>query len=220
MLGRTLSVILLGITATLCGCSTAQRPIETIRASGDHFFKAGDWESARDEFAEIVSKYPGDADAQYKLGVSHLNLKETSAARRALEIAHARKPQNREYAASLAEAMFQQGDEARLIAFLRGRANATQQAADHIMLGRYAMALNDPDTARVAFDTAIEIDAGASADPYLDSSLLAERLGDIETAVRRLRQAISIAPHDFRVKDRLREMGEDPAKVVPLPPGR
>ncbi len=219
-LGRILTAAVIVNLATLGGCAGGNRPIETIRASGDHYFVAGEWESSRDEFSEIVAKLPGDWDAQYKLGVSQLNLKETSAARRALEIAHTRQPANREVAGALAETMFQQGDEARLMAFLRQRASTTQQAHDYLQLGRYAMALNDPDTAQVAIDTAIEIDAGKTADPYLESSVLAERLGRMDEAVRRLRQGLGINGDDFRVKERLRALGEDPAMVIPLPPGR
>lgn len=215
----TLSAAVLTL-ASLAGCAGTQRPIETIRASGDHYFRAGEWESARDEYAEIVSKYPGDPDANYKMGVAHLKLNENAAARRALETAYSAQRHNREYAAALAEAMYQQGDEARLFAFLRSRASESQETRDYLLLGRYAMALNDADTARVAFGTAIEIDSGKTTDPYLESAALAERLGQLEDAIKRLRQAMGINPNDFRVKDKLRGLGENPDKAVPLPPGR
>ena len=220
MMTRTWMALALLTALTLGGCSTAPRPIESIRASGDHLFKIGDWEGARDEFAEIVSRFPGDWDAQYKLGVSCLNLKDTSTARRALEIAYTRKPENRDVAAALAETLYQQGDETRLFAFLRDRAAKTQQVHDYLQLGKYAMELNDPDSARTAFETAIQIDDAKTTDPYKSSALLAERLGQLDEAVRRLRQAYGINLEDRRVREKLRELGEDPSTVTPLPPGR
>jgi Flp pilus assembly protein TadD len=214
------TVVLLSlITLSLGGCQAA-RPIDTIRASGDHMFRFGDYEGARDEYAEIVSRQPGDWEAHYKLGVCLLHTGDFAAARRSLEVAHTRKPDNQDVANALAEAMFRQNDEARLFAFLRERASRTQQVVAYQQLGRYSMELNDPDSARVAIDTAIEIDKGRTTDPYLDAATLAERLGQLDEAVRRLRQALGIDTRDYRVRERLRALGEDPDTLMPLPPGR
>lgn len=204
---------------TLGGCAAPPRPTETIRASGDHYYKIGDYEAARDEFAEIVSRYPGDWEAQYKLGMCCLQTGEFSTARRALEIANTRQPNNQDVANGLAEAMYRQGDEARLFAFLRQRAAATQTVDAYRQLGRYAMELNDPDSARVAFQTSVEIDNGQTTEPYLDAAALSERLGQLDDAIRRLRQAYGINPRDRRVTEKLRALGEDPTSITPLPPG-
>jgi tetratricopeptide (TPR) repeat protein len=219
MFSRTWMALAVLATLHLGGCATPPRPTETIRASGDHYYKIGDFEAARDEYAEIVSRYPGDWEGHYKLGMCCLQTQEFSTARRSLEIANAAKPANQEIANALAESMYRQGDESRLFAFLRQRAATTQTVEAHRQLGRYAMELNDPDSARVAFQTAIEIDEGQSADPYLDAAALSERLGQLDDAIRRLRQAYGINPRDRRVTEKLRALGEDPTTITPLPPG-
>jgi len=230
MLGRTCLTLALFLFATIClaGCATAQRPTEAIRESADHYFRIGDFEAARDEYAEIVSRWPGDWHAQYRLGLCFLETGELSPARRALEIAYTRIHERRavqprddqDVANALAEAMFRQGDESRLFAFLRERASSMQTVETHRQLGRYSMEMNDPDSARVAFDTAIQIDGGLTTEPYIDAAMLAERLGQLDEAIRRLRQAYGIKPEDRRVTDKLTALGENVATITPLPPGR
>src|SRR5438552_2026564 len=119
--------------AMLEGCQAA-RPAETMRASGDYRFNKGDFAGAADEYSEIVARYPGDWEAQYKLGLSQLELKNYSAGRRALEIAYTQRPRDPKVAQALAEAMFRQGDESRLFAFLRARAQDTQLPEAYEML--------------------------------------------------------------------------------------
>lgn len=211
-----LSVLAVSLYGTGCG----SRPTETIRASGDYRFKQGNYAMARDEYAEIVARYPGDWQAQYMLGRSLLRTNDFSGARRALEIAYSSRPDDPAIAEALAEVMLAQGDESRLFAFLRERATRAQTVESHLMLARYAMEMNDPDSAQRAVDTAIQIDNGRTTDPYLAAASLAERLGQLDTAVHRLRQAKGVNHNDVRVREKLRELGEDPATVLPLPPGR
>src|SRR5262245_5717634 len=212
-------IALASAAISLNGCNSGPRPIETVRASADHRFKVGKYAEARDEYAEIVSRYPGDWDAQYKLGMCSIHTQEYSAARRALETAYTHKP-NQMVADGLAEAIYRQGDESRLFAVLRGRAEQTQSVEGYVKLAEYSIALNDPDSAQTAIDTAIEIDQGRTTRPYIEAAKLAERLGHLEDAVKRLRQAYGINPYDQRIKQQLAAMGEDPNAVTPLPPGR
>jgi Tfp pilus assembly protein PilF len=116
--------------------------------------------------------------------------------------------------------MFQQGDESRLFAFLRGRAESTQSVEAYLKLAQYSIELNDPDSAQTAIDTAIEIDQGRSTGPYIEAARLAERLGHLDDAVARLRQAYGINPYDHRIMEQMKALGEDPKSVTPLPPGR
>ena len=216
------SWMMLGVlcSALVSGCTSGPRPIEEIRMSGEHRYKYADYDGARDEFAEIVSRYPGDWHAQYMLGLSMLKTNELSAARRALETASTHKPESQEVADALAETLFMQKDEARLFAFLRDRAAKTQSVTAHLALAKYAIELNDPDSARTAVDTAIQLDDGVSTEPYLEAARLAERLGQMEEAVRRLRQAYGVNPADPRVQERLVALGETMGDLAPLPPGR
>ncbi len=215
-----LAAMLLAMIATsLSGCTQQQRPMEVIRTSGDRYFRAGNYAQARDEYAEIVAAYPGDWEAQYQFGQCLIKTQEYSQARQALEIAYTLKP-TQEVANALAEALFLQRDESRLFAFLRERATSTKSTEAYLELGRYAMECNDPDTAKVAFDTAIEVDMGKTTGPYLEAAKLDERLGHLDQAIRRLQQAYGINKYDTRVTEALRRLGEDPSKIKPLPPGR
>lgn len=215
----TWAVLLLAVIVFAGGCTQQRRPAEVVRTSGDQKYRVGDYAGARDEYAEIVSQYPGDWQAQYKMGLCMIQTGQYARARQALETAYTLKP-NQEVANGLAQAMFMQKDESQLFAFLRQRATETRSTAAYIELGKYSMDLNDPDSAKVAFDTAIEVDQGKTTEPYLEAAKLEERLGHLDVAINRLRQAYGINPYDTRVIEMLRRLGEDPSKLKPLPPGR
>ena len=207
-------ILLSGAVLTAC-----QRPVHTIRESADFSFDHGDYDTAATEYAEIADRYPGDWRAQYRLGLCLLEIDELARARDALEVAHSHRPRDPGIANALAEAMYQQGDESRLFAFLRQRARSMQSPAAYLLLARYALEMGDPDSAQVALETAIVLDDGQTVDPYLAAASFAERLGDLETALRRLRQAYSIDQADARVIQRLKDLGEIPGPTIALPPG-
>ena len=216
---RILMTTMLVAATILTGCAM-QRPTHEIREAGDWHFKRGDYARAAQEYQEIAARHPGDWEAQYKLGLSLLETGDLRDARRALEIAHDRKPDNPDVVDALAEAMYRQGDEAQLFAFLRDRAQSTQTVRAYLRLGKYAAEMNDPDSAQVAVRTAIELDNGRTVEPYLVASEFAQARGQVDEAVRRLRQAYGINPDDERVLTRLRELGEIPGPTLALPPGR
>ena len=201
------------------GCAM-QTPVHVLRERGDAHFLRGEYEDAAANYAQVTDRYPGDWQAQYRLGTSLLETGDLTGARRALELAHSQRPGHDAVAAALAEVMFRQGDERQLFAFLRERAQSRQSAEAYRALGHYSLEMGDPDSAKIAIETAIALDDGRSVEPYLDAAALAERLGDMDAAQRRLRQAYGINPHDARVTERLRELGEVPGPSLALPPGR
>jgi tetratricopeptide (TPR) repeat protein len=219
MLAR-LSIALIVLSLILLPACAVHTPVETLRERGDAHFARGEHDRAAEQYSQITDRYPGDWEAQYRLGVSLLELDEPSEARRALEMAHSHRPGHDGIANALAEAMFRLGDERQLFAFLRERADSRQSPAAHLHLAHYAMEMGDPDSAQVAINKAIVLDDGRSVVPYLAAAALAERLGDMDLAVRRLRQAYGINPLDERVRTRLRELGEVPGPTLALPPGR
>lgn len=203
----------------LAGCQT-QRPVDQLRDRGDFYFERGDYRAAIDEYQEIADRYPGDWRAQHQLGRAALQLELFSRAQRALEVAHTLRPANHDIADDLAEALLQVGSHEQLFAFLRERAESSQSPRAWRQLGRYAMELGDPDSARTAFERAIIHDDGRSVEPYLDAARFAEEIGDLEVAVRRLRQAYGIDPRHREVRERLINLGEIPGPTLALPPGR
>ncbi len=206
-------LILIGV-----GCSGA-RPLETVRDRGDFLYDRGDYAAAGEQYAEIFDRYPGDWRAAYRLGECELELDRPSEARRWLEVAHTNNLRDPDIVDALAEAMFRLGDEARLYAFLKKRAESQQTVRAYLRLGRYAGDLGDPDSAQTAFQTAIALDDGEHIEPYLAAADFAESLGDMDEAVRRLRQAYGIDPGNDRVEQRLKDLGEVPGPTLAMPPG-
>jgi len=205
--------------AVLGGCA-GTRPIVTIRENGDDLMKRGDYAAAAVEYQEIVDRYPGDWRGQYKLGLCLIQLDRLAEARRALEVAHTRRPGDLDVADALAETIYRQGDDAHLFTFLRERADRLGTVHAYLRLAEYGLRMSDPDSALVAAETAIEIDDGLSVEPYLVAADVAERVGDVETAVRRLRQEYGIDPEDERISERLRKHGQIPGPTIVLAPGR
>jgi len=211
---------LLLLILMLAGGCASLRPVDQIRESGDVHFDRGEYARAAAEYREIVERYPGDWEAQYRYGLCQLELGNAERARTSIKVAHDRRPDDRDIADALAEAIFRTGDAPQLYAFLRSRVDSEGTAHAWLMLGRYSMELNDPDSARVAIDTAIALDPESSVEPYLAAADLAERLGDIPLAVRRLRQAYGLDPRNETIRRRLRGHGEIPGPTIALPPGR
>jgi len=212
-------VLSLVLAVSLTACD-GPRPVETLRTWGDWYFKQQEYDKAAGEYGEITDRLPGDWEAQYQLGLCFIETGRYDEARTALEIALTRRPKNEDVADALADAMFHQGNQNELFAFLRGRAESQQSVHAHLRRAEYALKLSDPDTAKVAIETAIVIDNGQTIEPYLIAADFAQQLGDLEMAVRRLRQAYGIDPYNKIVKQRLRDLGEIPGPTIALPPGR
>ncbi len=213
---RSITVILILAATLLHGCGYTST--EALRNNADFRFKRGEYQQATPDYSEIVARYPGDWHAQHRLGECFLQLGDPNRAREALEVAHSHRPNNTQIIESLAEAMFRQGDETRLFAFLRERAESTQSPAAYLRLARFSIELNDPDSAKLAIDTAISLDDARTVEPYLAAANLAQRVGNIDDAIFRLRQALGVDPEDKRVLQRLEELGEIPGPTLALPP--
>ena len=211
-----LPVLVVALVQVGCGA----RPIESVRDRADFQFDHQQYPSAATGYTEIVDRDPGDWRAQYRLGLCELELGNADRARTALEIAYARRPDDREVVDALAEVMYRQPDEEALFELLTERARTRQTVYAWMRLARYAAELGDADTAMAGFETAIELDAGKSVEPYVQTALFSRQIGDLDAALRRLRQAYRIDPEDPRVDKQLRELGEVPGPTLGLPPGR
>ncbi len=209
-------VLVVALVQVGCGA----RPIESVRARADFQFDHEQYPAAATEYAEIVDRNPGDWQAQYRLGLCELELGNAHQARMALEIAFANRPDNREVVDALAEVMYRQPDEKALFELLINRAQTRQTVYAWMRLARYAAESGDADTALTGFETAIELDAGKSVEPYVQTAVFSRQIGDLDAALRRLRQAYTIDPEDPRVDKQLRELGEVPGPTLGLPPGR
>lgn len=219
MLSTTFRMMLIVVAlAVATGCG--QRPVQTVLANADFQFDHGNYQKAATEYKEVTVRQPGYWRAHYQLGICLLELGKPTDARRQLEQALTSQPRDPDVIEQLAEAMLAEGDETGLFMFLSEQARVNPSTDAYLRLARFSLLLNDPDSAQTAVLRAIDIDAGATVAPYLQAAELAERIGDVETAVRRLRQAYGIDPRDERVQQRLRALGEVPGPTIILPPGR
>ncbi len=193
---------------------------EQLLADGEYAYRYGRYEEAAGDFRQVLDRYPGDVQANIGYARTQIALGNLDAARSALETAAASKPEDFQISLLLAEVLFKQGDTTRLYQLLRDRAIEQRRPEAWIVMARYSLELDDPDTAQAAVVSALEISDDSSPEPYLLAAELAERVGDQKEALRRLRQAYGLAPNDPRIEAMLREYGEVPGPTIALPPGR
>lgn len=218
---HSLAVALIAIAAigSLVGCVKGKSS-EQLLADGEHAYRYGRYEEAAGDFRQVLDRYPGDVQANVGFARTQIALGNLDAARSALETAAASKPEDFEISLLLAEVLFKQRDTTRLYQLLRDRAVEQGRVDAWIVMARYALELDDPDTAQTAVVAALEISDNTSPEPYLLAAELAERVGDQKEALRRIRQAYGLAPNDPRIDAMLREYGEVPGPTIALPPGR
>lgn len=209
----------LAAIAVLGGCVKGKSS-EQLLADGEHAYRYGRYEEAAGDFRQVLDRYPGDVQANVGFARTQIALGNLNAARSALETAAASKPEDFEISLLLAEVLFKQRDTTRLYQLLRDRAVEQGRVDAWIVMARYALELDDPDTAQTAVVAALEISDNTSPEPYLLAAELAERVGDQKEALRRIRQAYGLAPNDPRIDAMLREYGEVPGPTIALPPGR
>lgn len=223
MTTRSMTRVMLGVLLSLVvmasvGCASTSRPTESIRTSADRAYDRGQFEAASNDYAEIIARYPGDWQAQYQYGRCQLELDQPANARRALEIAQTRRPEDPDVVDALAEALYELEEESHLYALLRQQAEATGSPRAWLRLADYANRLGDPDSASMAIETAIRVDDGNTTAPYIAAADFNQSVGRLDAAVRRLRQAHWINPADQNVVSRLKALGEVPGPTLALPP--
>ena len=207
---RITPLILTSILITLASCN---RPANTVLMErGNYAMWQGRWSDAAIDYGKAIDQHPGDWEAQYKLGKCYLEMSDPLMASHSLAIAESIQPSNTDVADLLAISLLECGDNDRLFSFLQTRANKIQTTRAWTKLAEYSMAIDDPDSATTAINTAIELSNGQSAEPYIVAATFAERLGDSEAATSWWKEAWYINPQDQRVADALRSHG-----IVPGP---
>ena len=206
-----------GLIAVLAGCQS-QRPIQTVRESGDRAYRLQNYERANSDYAEVVDREPTDWRYRAKLGKTLLVLGRPIAAREHLAIAHERKPNEDTILEDYARAMLESEDYDTLHQTLTERARETQAGSDYVRLGRFDMYAGDADSAERALITAARLDAGQTPEPQLALATFYETVGDETQAVRRLRMALHTNLEHPEVNRRLREKGYIPGPTFALPP--
>src|SRR5690606_470155 len=127
--------ILIASSLALAGC-TQPRAVHLVKADGDRAFENRHYDAASVYYGEVVERRPGDWQAQYRYGLTMLELDRPHDARRALEIAAAHQPRDRTIRSALARAMYDQGATNDLFAYLRQEAQQSRDPNAYVDLAR------------------------------------------------------------------------------------
>lgn len=198
------------LAALLLTAGCAQRSIPAVERSGDWAMDRADYATAAEEYGEVVERSPGRSHSRVGLGKALLELDRPAEARPHLEVAIQQRPNDPQVAELLAESMLGSGDVDAMRRFLRARANASADAADYILLGRFAARAGDVDEAERALKTAARLDRGMTVEPQLALADFYTSVGDNEAALDRLAMALWIDPLSTDIQERIRAMGETP----------
>jgi tetratricopeptide (TPR) repeat protein len=206
--------LLITASATLFLSACGQPSTTTLMEKGSFAMWQGRWSDAAEKYTEITHMHPGDWEAHLNLGKCLLELDDPKGAAASLEIANTVVPSNLEVSDLLAECYLVAGDENKLFTFLESQAKEQQTVRAWMRFAEYAMVISDPDTATIAINTAIVLDNGTTAKPYIVSASFAEQLGDDALAIRRWKEAWAIDQTNKQVADALRGHGEIPGPTM------
>jgi predicted Zn-dependent protease len=207
----------LALLLPLAACH-APRALPAVREHGDLAFKKQQYETARADYQEYVSRKPGEAEVEMMLAKSLLKTGDPAAALTHAQIAYDLKPGHDEYIETYAEALFQAGKTDQLYKDLRSLAQDRGQIGDWTRLGRFAARMGDADGAEHALQTAAALDKGRTAAPQLALADFYKSIGAKDREKTRLRMALSLDPNNPDINRRLRDMGEIPGPSLQLKP--
>jgi tetratricopeptide (TPR) repeat protein len=216
----SVSLLVLAVVAAtpLVGCG-GPRPIHVSRAEGDFHYEWGRYEEAAPAYLEIIDRYPGDWEAEYRYGMCLVNLGRQKEARTHIETAAARNPDSQEVAFALADVYAKLNERGRLVQLLRSRATERNEVESWLKLAELGRQLNDLDLEDMAITAALQVKGDSQWKAYVRASQMAEAADRPEDAVRRIRQAYFLNPHSPIVINRLEVLGIPRGPDTALPAG-
>ncbi len=205
-MARWMAVLLIAALMAPIGCSTKKSLIE-LRADGQYALDHEKFDQAQMAYQQVLQAKPEDTVANYGLGQAYLALGDPMRARTHLGVAYQQSSHDPnltfEIGRQLAEAMAQSGDKQGMVVFLRDAAHSRGEVRDFLLWGDLAAKYGDPDSAELAYRTAIRIEPKPTITPYWELALFYESIGKTEAATQRLRQAYWIEPDNQQVLDKL-----------------
>lgn len=209
------------LATMLAGCSIP-KSLPQLREDGAAALERHEYEEAREAYAQVLERKPEDADANHGMGRILLATGDPLRARRHLSVAYHQVPHNPDLSfdigRDLAEAMAQSGDIQGMVVFLSDAARTRGQTRDYLLWGDLAAKYGDPDSAEIAYRTAIGTQETPTVEPYLKIAEFYESVGKIDVATQRLRQAYSIDPEHPEVLAKLQTYYAVVGPSLALPP--
>ncbi|MFO0827167.1 MAG: tetratricopeptide repeat protein [Phycisphaerales bacterium] len=214
---RALPLFLASVTiASLASCGP--RPVEVARKDADFNYDYGRYEIAAPSYLEIIDRYPGDWEAEYRYGMCLVYMGNAKEARTHIETAAAANPESREVAFALADVYAKLNERGRMVEILVARANSRGETESWIKLAELAHQLNDLDLENMAIANALRMRSDGQWQAYVYDAQRAEKHGEKDLAIRRLRQAYFVNPYSPVVITMLQERGEETGPTTGLPP--
>ncbi len=205
--------------------SCSQPSVDASRAEGDFHYEWGRYDQAAPAYLEIIDRYPGDWEAEYRYGMCLVKLDRPKEARTHIETAAAANPTNQQVAFALADVYAELNERGRLTQLLRDRAIERSEVESWLKLAELGRQLNDLDLEDMAITSALQVKGESQWKAYVRASELAESASTKNAAerqalaVRRARQAYFLNPYSPIVVERLRAVGFEPGPDAALPPG-
>lgn len=207
---------LAALTSVIASCGP--RPVDAARRDADFHYDYGRYAEAAPMYLEIIDRYPGDWEAEYRYGMCLVELGRPQQARTHIETASARKPDNREVCFALADVYASLDERARMTQLLKARAADFSDTGAYLKLATLARQLNDADLEEFAIQAALRMRSEGQWEAYVFDADRQTNAGDQQLALRRLRQAYFLNPNSPIVVAKLRERGEEPTPQTGLPP--
>lgn len=211
MMRTTLSAVTVSGLLLLAGCNAPnQGSLGDLATRGNTAFQGGQWEDALGWYNKYIERNPGDPDLRAQRGRTLLKLGRAYEAAADLRIASSQRTDRAEYLDSLCEALLASNERDELFRTLRTNAQDRGSVADHLRLGRFALAMGDGDTAKSALQIAVRIDRGQTVEPQLAFADFHRQIGDTAAAERRVRMAYYISTESPAMKTMARQLGLTP----------
>lgn len=206
-MARWMALLLVAAGIVLAaGCSSKKSLIQ-LREEGQRFLERQRYSEAQHSFAQVLEVKPEDAEANYGLGRALLAQGDAMRARTHLGIAYQQSSHDAnltfEIGSALAEAMALSGDKQGMVMFLRDAAQSRGEVRDYLLWGDMAAKYGDPDSAELAYRTAVRIERTPTVLPYWKLALFYEGIGKTEAATHRLRQAYAIEQDNPQIIEKL-----------------
>jgi Flp pilus assembly protein TadD len=220
------------------GC-TSQKPVSVARVDGYLAMRAGDLDTARQEFAYCVGRDATDWKSHYYLAAVLLDQNaDVSGARRHLEVANEIReqrpgtafkprfetqetvvpyPTRGQILDELAEAMFREDNPEQLFTFLRDVSDRYGETTDYMRMARYLHKSGDHDSALVTYQKAIKVADEDDTSPHIALAGFYDSVGARRDALIQLRIAYGIDPDNPAIADAIRAHGMVPGPTVALP---
>lgn len=200
------------------GLSCGPRPLHVAKSEADFDFEHGRYAEAAPAYLEIIDRFPGDWEVEYRYGLCLARLGDPQRARTHIETAAARNPGSQEVVFALADVYAELNERARMTQLLRTRATDYGDTEAWLKLAELARGLNDLDLEDFAIEQSLRMRSDGQWQAYVRDAERQEAKGNSDLALRRLRQAYFLNPNSPVVVALLRERGEDPAPQLGLPP--